>query len=164
MITSDEKDKEDLDRSRKCTPLNLILLTLQFIEENNSNQSKLFRESKRLLNIQADKTLPPHTNAVKLANVHKITAIRSKLAASTQSPPSAAQESDYTTTLEMTDLSFSEFALLTEEDVKNLALACKVSEVSCLSRLAPTVTRVVIQRVSGLFARRTKKKEKLLVV
>ena len=34
----------------------------------------------------------------------------------------------------MTDLSFSEFALLTEEDVKNLALACKVSEVSCLSR------------------------------
>ena len=100
----------------------------QFIEENSSNQSKLFRESQRLLNIQADKTLPPHANAVKLANdmghyfVHKITAIRSKLAASTKSPPSAAQESDYTTTLEMTDLSFSEFALLTEEDVKNLAL------------------------------------------
>ena len=105
----------------------------QFIEENSSNQSKLSRESKRLLNIQADKTLPPQTNAVKLANdmgdyfVHKITAIRSKLAASTQSLPSAAQESDYTTTLEMTDLSFSEFALFTEEDVKNLSLACKKS-------------------------------------
>ena len=76
----------------------------QFIEENSSNQSKLFRESKRLFNIQADKTLPPHTNAVKLANdmgdyfFHKITAIRSKLAASTKSLPSAAQES--TTTLE----------------------------------------------------------------
>ena len=42
-------------------------------------------------------------------------------------PPSAAQESDSTTTLEMTDLSFSEFALLTEEDLKNLALACKKS-------------------------------------
>ena len=103
----------------------------QFIEENSSNQSKLFRESKCLLNIQADKTLPPHTNAVKLANnmgdyfVHKITAIRSKLVASIRSPPSAAQESDYTTTLEMTDLSLSEFALLTEEDVKNLTLACK---------------------------------------
>ena len=100
----------------------------QFIEENSSNQSELFRESQRLLNIQADKTLPPHANAVKLANdmghyfVHKITTIRSKLAASTKFPPSAAQESDYTTTLEMTDLSFSEFALLTEEDVKNLAL------------------------------------------
>jgi len=59
--------------------------------------------------------------------VHKITTIRSKLAASTQSPPSAAQESDYTTTLEMTEFSFSEFALLTEEDVKNLAVACKKS-------------------------------------
>ena len=101
----------------------------QFIEENSSNQSKIFRENKRLLNIQADKTLPPHTDAVDLANdmgdyfVHKITAIRSKLAASTQSPPSAVQESDSTTTLEITVLSFSEFALLTEEDVKNLALA-----------------------------------------
>ena len=66
----------------------------QFIE-NSSNQSKLFRESKCLLNIQADKALPPHTNAVKLTNdmgnyfVHRITSIRSKLAASTQSPPSA---------------------------------------------------------------------------
>ena len=56
-------------------------------------------------------------------SVHKITAIRSKLAASSRSPPSDAQESDYTTTLEMTDLSFSEFRLLTEEDVKNLAVA-----------------------------------------
>ena len=57
----------------------------QFIEENSSNQSKLFRESKRLLNIQADKTLPPYTNAVKLANdmgdyfVHKITSWRPAL-------------------------------------------------------------------------------------
>ena len=54
---------------------------------------------------QANKTLPPHANAVKIANdmgdyfVQKIPAIRSKMAASTQSPPSAAQESDYTTTL-----------------------------------------------------------------
>ena len=104
------------------------------LKKNSSNQSKLFRESKRLLNIQADKTLLPHMDAVKLANdmgdyfVHKITAIRSKLAASTQAPPSTVQESDSTTALEMTvDPSFSEFVLLTEEDVKNLALACKKS-------------------------------------
>ena len=84
------------------------------------------------MNIQADKTLPPHTDAVKLANdmgdyfVHKITAIRSTLAASTQTLPSAIQESDSTSILEMTaDPSFSEFALLTEEDVKNLAVACE---------------------------------------
>ena len=36
-------------------------------------------------------------------------------------------KNDYTTTIEMTDLSFSEFALLTEEDVKKLALAWKKS-------------------------------------
>ena len=112
------------------------------------------------MNIQADKTLPPHTNAVKLANdigeyfVHKITAIRSKPADSTQSPLSAAQESDYTTSLEMTDLSFSEFALLTEEDVKNLALDCKKScdldllPSSILSihldHLLPVITKMII--------------------
>ena len=48
--------------------------------------------------------------------------------ASTQASHSAIQESDSTTALEMTtDPSFSGFALLTEEDVKNLALACKKS-------------------------------------
>ena len=141
----------------------------QFIEENSSNQSKLFRESKRLLNIQADKTLPPHTNAVKLANdmgdyfVHKITAIRSKLAGSTQSPPSATKESAYTTTLEMTDSSFSELALLTVEDVKNLALACKKScdldplPSSILSiqldHLLPVITKMInLSLKTGWFA------------
>ena len=33
------------------------------MEENSSNQSELFWESNNLLNIQADKTLPPHTDA-----------------------------------------------------------------------------------------------------
>jgi len=74
----------------------------QFIEkENSSNQSKLFRESKCLLNIQADKILPPHTDAVKLANddfVRKVTAVRFKLAASIQAPSSAVQKSDSITT------------------------------------------------------------------
>ncbi|KAK2550172.1 hypothetical protein P5673_029207 [Acropora cervicornis] len=80
----------------------------QFMEENSSNQSELFREGKNLLNIQADKTLPPHTDAVKLAKdmgdcfVRKITAIMSKLPASTQALPSADQKSDSATALEMT--------------------------------------------------------------
>ena len=48
--------------------------------------------------------------------------------ASTQASPSAVQESDSTTALEVTtDPSFSEFASLTEEDAKNLGLACKKS-------------------------------------
>ena len=142
----------------------------QFIEENSSNQSKLFRESKRLLNIQADKTLPPHTDTVKLANdigdyfVRKITAIRSKLMASTQAPPSAVQESDSTNVLERTtDPSFSEFASLTEEDVKKLALACKNScnldplPSSILSihldHLLPVITKMInLSLKTGRFA------------
>ena len=77
--------------------------------------------------------------------VHKITAIRTKLEASTQFLPSAAQGSDYTTTLEMTDLSFSEFALLTEEDEKNLALACKKSSILSmhLDHLLPVITKMI---------------------
>ena len=57
----------------------------QYIDDNSSDQGKLFRASKHLLNLQADKVLPPHTNALVLANemgdyfVHEITAIRSKL-------------------------------------------------------------------------------------
>ena len=79
----------------------------QFMEENTSNQSELFRESKNVLNIQADKTLPLHTDAVKLAKdmgdyfVCKTTAIMSNLAASAQARPSADQKSDSTTVLEM---------------------------------------------------------------
>ena len=34
----------------------------EFIDENSSDQSKLFRASKSLLNLQADKSLPPHTD------------------------------------------------------------------------------------------------------
>ena len=136
----------------------------QFIEENSSNKSKLFRESKRLLNIQTDKT-----NAVKLANdmgdyfVHKITAVRSKLAAITQSPPGADREFDSVTTLEMTDPSFSEFALLTEDDVRKLALACKKSceldplPSSILSlhldHLLPVITKMInLSLKTGRFA------------
>lgn len=78
------------------------------MEENTSNQSELFRGSNNLLNIQADKTLPLNTDAVKLSKdmgyyfVRKITAIMSKLAASTQALPSADQKSDTAAALEMT--------------------------------------------------------------
>ena len=57
----------------------------QYIDENSSDQGRLFRASKRLLNFHVDRALPPHTDARMLANemgeyfVHKITAIRSEL-------------------------------------------------------------------------------------
>lgn len=60
--------------------------------------------------------------------VPKITVIISKLAASTQALPSADKKSDSATALEMTTgPSFSEVALLTEEQEKNLSLTCKKS-------------------------------------
>ena len=55
------------------------------IDENSSDQGRLFRASKRLLNFHVDRALPPHSDARMLANemgeyfVHKITAIRSAL-------------------------------------------------------------------------------------
>lgn len=64
----------------------------EFIDENSSDHSKLFRTSKSLLNLQADKSLLPHTDASVLENkmgeyfIHKIVAIRSKLAGDTVSP------------------------------------------------------------------------------
>ena len=64
----------------------------EFIDGNSSDQSKLFRASKRLLNLQADKSLPPHTDSSVLANemgeyfIPKIVAIRSKVAGDTVSP------------------------------------------------------------------------------
>ena len=54
----------------------------EFIEENSYDQGKLFKASKSLLNLQADKTLPPYDDASILANemgeyfVQKITTIR----------------------------------------------------------------------------------------
>jgi hypothetical protein len=40
----------------------------QFTKDNGDDQSKLFRASKHLLNMQPDKVLPPYTNALTLAN------------------------------------------------------------------------------------------------
>ena len=64
----------------------------EFIDASSSDQSKLFRAIKSLLNLQADKFLPPHIDASVLANemgeyfIHRIVAIRSKLAGDTVSP------------------------------------------------------------------------------
>jgi len=83
----------------------------EFIDKNSSDQSKLFRAGKSLLNLQAAKSLPPHTDASSLANemgeyfIHKIVAIRSKLASDTVSPavteraPNGSSSSDDVVTL-----------------------------------------------------------------
>ena len=99
----------------------------EFIDKNSSDQSKLFQASKSLLNLQADKYLPPHTDASVLANemgeyfIHKIVAIRSKLAGDTVFPavtvrvPRGSSSDDFVTS--------SEFQPLSEEAVRKLAVA-----------------------------------------
>lgn len=68
----------------------------KYIDNNSPDQGRLFRVSKPLLNLQADKALPPHTDARVLANelgqyfVHKITAIRAELDADDRTATSGA--------------------------------------------------------------------------
>ena len=97
----------------------------QLIKDNGDDQSKLFRASKRLLNMQPDKVLPPYTNALTLANemgeffVHKITSIRAKLTADHLPDVGGDERSD----LSNADIIFSEFSPLSEEEVRKLALS-----------------------------------------
>ena len=57
----------------------------QFIEDNSTDQRRLFMASKSLLNMQSDRSLPPHTDVSLLANdmgeffITKIANIRLKL-------------------------------------------------------------------------------------
>ncbi|PFX25634.1 RNA-directed DNA polymerase from mobile element jockey [Stylophora pistillata] len=91
----------------------------EFIDKNSSDQSKLFWASKSLLNLQADKSLPPHTDASVLANeigeyfIHKIVAIRSKLAGETVSPRVTVQVPHGSSSDDLVML--SEFQTLSEE-------------------------------------------------
>ncbi|PFX18818.1 hypothetical protein AWC38_SpisGene16788 [Stylophora pistillata] len=68
----------------------------QYIDENSSDQGRLFRASKRLSNFHVDRALLPDTDARRLANemgeyfVHKIAAIRSELDADTSGATSLA--------------------------------------------------------------------------
>ena len=115
--------------------------------------------------MQQDKTLPPYTDALTLANemgeffVHKITSIRSKLTTGDQHRAECGETSDVVSA----DTTFSEFSLLSEEDVRKLALAnkksCALDPVPasilsvCLDELLPVVTRMVNMSLeTGYFA------------
>ena len=115
--------------------------------------------------MQPDKTLPPYTDALTLANemgeffVHKITSIRSKLTTGDQYRAECGDTSDVASA----DITFSEFSLLSEEDVRKLALAnkksCALDPIPasilsvCLDELLPVVTRMVNTSLeTGYFA------------
>ena len=131
----------------------------QFTDKNSSDQSKLFRASKSLLNLQEDKSLPPHTNASVLTNemgeyfIHKVFAIRSKLAGdavphavSTECAPQGSSSTDDVVTL-------SEFQSLSEEAVRKMAVAsmktCALDPfpssilLVCIEELLPVITKML---------------------
>ena len=98
----------------------------QYINENSSDQGRLFRASECLLNFHVDRALPPHLGARMLANemveyfVHKITAIRSELDAD-------ASGATFFATSTLTCSEFSEFSPLSEESVRRIAASCAKS-------------------------------------
>ena len=98
----------------------------QYIDENSSDQGRLFWVSKRLFNFHVDRALPPHTDARRLANemgeyfVHEITAIRSALDADASGATSLATSAS-------TCSEFSEFSPLPEESVRRIAASCAKS-------------------------------------
>ena len=133
----------------------------QYIDENSSDQGRLFRASKHLLNFHVDRALPPHMDARMLANemgeyfVHKITAIRSELDADASGVTSLATPAS-------TCSKFSEFSPLSGESVRRIAASCAKScaldplpssILSCLDELLPVFRKIVnLSLESGVFA------------
>ena len=128
-------------------------------------ESKLFRASKRLLNMQPDKVLPPYTNALTLANemgeffVHKITSLRAKLTEGDLPDVGGDERTDVSNA----DITFSEFVPLPEEDIRKLALAnrklCALDPIPsailsvCLDELLPVLSKMVnLSLETGHFA------------
>ena len=146
----------------------------QFIDKNSSDESKLFRAGKSLLNLQEGKSLPPHTNASFLANemdeyfIHKVVAIRSKLAGdavphavSTECAPHGPSSTDDVVTL-------SEFQSLSEGAVRKMAVAsmktCALDLFTssilllCIEELLPVITTMLnISLKHGYFTDEWKK-------
>ena len=136
----------------------------EFIDENGSDHAKLFRASKSLLNLQADKSLPPHTVASVLANemgeffIHKIVPVRSKPAGDTVSPAVTKRAPLGSSSSEL-----SEFQPLSEEAVRKMAMSsmktCALDPLPssillvCIEELLPVISRMVnVSLEHGYFA------------
>ena len=131
----------------------------QFIDDNSSDQSKLFRASKSLLNLQADRALPPHNDALSLANemgeffIRKITAIRSQLGANGKSVSRDVTCEPATVELRSDGIELSQFQPLSKETVRQMAVAnsksCALDPLpsaflsTCIDELLLVITKMV---------------------
>ena len=134
------------------------------IQENSSDQGKLFRISKQLLNQNFDVPLPPHSSKAILANemanffVEKISNIRSKFKVCTNEDCQ-----DCVPVMDLQVPSFSSFQVITEEEARIIimSLAKKSSAldpiptplvVKCIDVLLPVITKMInISLDSGHF-------------
>ena len=134
------------------------------IQENSSDQGKLFRVSKQLLNQNCEVPLPPHFSKTMLANemanffVEKISNIRSKFKECT-----TEDCQDCSPIMDPQCPSFSSFQAITEEEahsiIMNLAKKSSALDpiptpllVKCIDVLLPVITKMInISLDSGYF-------------
>ena len=107
----------------------------QFIEDNSTDQRRLFMASKSLLNMQLDRSLPPHTDVSLLANdmgeffITKIGNIRLKLDCISPSHLLSTPEPELVS--EFSDNVLSHFQCQTVEAVRDMITSGKKNLASC---------------------------------
>ena len=126
-----------------------------FIDDIGNDQRKLFKASKSLLNLAEGSTFPPCTDYQVLANefgeffVQKIAGIKSMISSTAHRSSSSTLPAEL-----VTDASFSEFELLSTNDVQAIILSsAKKSRlldpipitllVEHLNELLPSITRMI---------------------
>ena len=101
----------------------------QFIEDNSTDQRRLFMASKNLLNMQPDRSLSPHIEVSLLANdmgeffITKIANIRSKLDGISPSHLPSTSEPDLVS--EPSDIVLSDFQCQTVEAIRDMITSGK---------------------------------------
>ena len=140
----------------------------QFIEDNSSDQRRLFMASKSLLDMHLDRSLPPHTDSSWLANdmgeffITKIANIKSKLDGISPSHLPSTSEPDLAS--EPSDIVLSDFQCQTVEAIRDMITSGKKKSCildpkpvtllsACLDPLLPVITNMVnLSLRTGYFA------------
>jgi len=140
----------------------------QFIEDNSTDQRRLFMASETLLNMHLDRSLPPHTDSSSLANdmgeffITKIANIKSKLDGISPSHLPSTSEPDLAS--EPSDIVLSDFQCQTVQAIRDMITSGKKKSCildpkpvtllsACLDPLLPVITNMVnLSLRTGYFA------------
>ena len=140
----------------------------QFIKDNSTDQRRLFMASKSILNMHLDRSLPPYTDSLSLANdmgeffITKIANIKSKLDGI--SPSHLPSTSEPYLASEPSDIVLSDFQCQTVEAIRDMITSGKKKSCildpkpvtllsACLDPLLPVITNIVnLSLRTGYFA------------